>query len=64
MEDHKIEARWIKVDEMRKHLGISRTKAYEIVASGCLEAVKIGRCLRINSQSLDLWLESQRYPRA
>ncbi len=55
---------WIKVEEMRKHLAISKTKAYEIATSGCLETVKIGRCLRINAQSLERWLESQRYPRA
>ncbi len=44
---------WITVDEMREHLAISKTKAYEIATSGCLETVKIGRCLRINARSLD-----------
>ena len=64
MEAHKTEARWITVDEMRNKLSISRTKSYEIATSGCVETVKIGRCLRINAGSLDRWLESQRYPRA
>jgi excisionase family DNA binding protein len=55
---------WITVDEMRRYLSISRTKAYEIATSGCVETVKIGRCLRINARSLNHWLESQRYPKA
>ncbi len=55
---------WITVEEMRRHLSISKTKAYEIATSGCVETVKIGRCLRINARSLDRWLESQRYPKA
>ncbi len=59
----KIEKRWITVNELRNTLSISRTKAYEIATSGCVETVKIGRCLRINAQSLDRWLEAQRYPR-
>ncbi len=63
MNIQKAEARWITIEEMRSALSISRTKAYEIAASGCLQTVKIGRCLRINSESLDRWLETQRYPR-
>ncbi len=64
MRSPKIEKRWITVNELRNTLSISRTKAYEIATSGCVETVKIGRCLRINVQSLDRWLESQRYPSA
>ncbi len=63
MEGNNVENRYITVDEMRKHLSISRTMAYQIATSGCLDTVKIGRCLRINAQSLDRWLESQRFPR-
>ncbi len=63
MQALKIENKWITVNELRNTLSISRTKAYEIATSGCIETVKIGRCLRINAQSLDRWLESQRYPR-
>ncbi len=58
------EVRWITVNTMRNTLSISKTKAYEIAASGCVETVKIGRCLRINAHSLDRWLASQRYPKA
>lgn len=53
---------WITVEEMRRHLSISKTKSYEIATSGCVETVKIGRCLRINAESLSRWLESQKYP--
>lgn len=62
MQTEAEKVRWITVDEMRRMLSISRTKAYEIAASGCVETVKIGRSLRINAESLSRWLESQRYP--
>ena len=41
--------------------GIGRTKAYELVVTGELPAVKIGRCIRINRRELDAWLHRQRY---
>jgi excisionase family DNA binding protein len=36
-------------------------KAYELVATGELPAVRIGRCIRINRRELDEWLHRQRY---
>ena len=52
---------WISVVQMQKILGISRTKAYQLVATGEVPAVKIGRVLRVNRGQLDAWLERQRY---
>ena len=50
--------KWITVEEMRKRLSISRAKAYEIATSDSIETIKIGRCLRINEESLTSWLDS------
>ena len=55
-----LQQEWISVAQMQKILGISRTKAYELIASGEVPAVKIGRVLRVNRRQLDAWLERQR----
>ena len=36
-----------KVEEAAGHLGISRSKAYELVAAGKLPVIKLGGALRI-----------------
>ena len=47
--------------DVQQLLGIGRTKAYELVVTGELPAVRIGRCIRINRRELDEWLHRQRY---
>jgi excisionase family DNA binding protein len=37
----------VTVDEAAKSLSIGRTKAYELVASGIIPTVRIGRCVRV-----------------
>lgn len=56
-----LKQEWISVAQMQKLLGIGRTKAYELIASGEIPAVKIGRVLRVNRCQLETWLERQRY---
>ncbi len=58
------EPAWVTVEQMRKHLGLSKTKAYEIATNGSVHTVKIGRSLRISEESLARWLESARYTKA
>lgn len=52
---------WLKVPEVAEVLRIARGRAYELVASGELPAVRIGRSVRVNRRELERWLESQRY---
>jgi excisionase family DNA binding protein len=52
---------WLSLKDVRQLLGIGRTKAYELVVTGELPAVRIGRCIRINRRELDEWLQEQRY---
>ena len=47
--------------DVQQLLGIGRTKAYELVTTGELPAVRIGRCIRVNRRELDEWLQAQRY---
>ena len=52
---------WLSLKDVQQLLGIGRTKAYELVGTGELPAVRIGRCIRINRRELDEWLHRQRY---
>ncbi len=52
---------WLSLKDVQQLLGIGRTKAYELVATGELPAVRIGRCIRVNRRELDEWLRAQRY---
>ncbi len=52
---------WMKVSEVAAELKIPRTRAYELVASGELPAVRIGeRSIRINRRELKTFLLEQR----
>jgi len=53
---------WITLQEMQDLLGIGSTKAYELVSSGEVPSVRIGRAIRINRRQLDDWLDRQSYP--
>jgi excisionase family DNA binding protein len=37
--------------EMRRLLGLSKNKTFEILASGEVEAIKLGRAVRVNRDS-------------
>jgi excisionase family DNA binding protein len=52
---------FLKVPEVAKELRIARSRAYELVASGTIPAVKIGRSVRVSRRELERWLEEQRY---
>ena len=52
---------WLSLKDVQQLVGIGRTKAYELVTTGELPAVRIGRCIRVNRQELDEWLRAQRY---
>jgi excisionase family DNA binding protein len=52
---------WLSLKDVQQLLGIGRTKTYELVGTGELPAVRIGRCIRINRRELDEWLHRQRY---
>lgn len=55
------EPKLISLNELQEILGIGRTKAYDLVASGELPAVRIGRIIRVDVRDVANWLEQQRY---
>jgi excisionase family DNA binding protein len=55
------EKEWLSLKDVQRTLGIGKTKAYELVATGELPAVRIGRCIRVNRAELEGWLQAQRY---
>jgi excisionase family DNA binding protein len=52
---------WLSLKDVQQMLGIGRTKTYELITTSELPAVRIGRCIRVNSTELDEWLLAQRY---
>jgi excisionase family DNA binding protein len=55
------EAAWISYSEAQKYTGLGRTKLWEIVSAGDVEAAKIGRAVRISRRSLDDYMKRNRY---
>ncbi len=58
------EKEYLKVPEIAEVLQIGRTKAYELVGSGEIPSVRVGRGLRVSRKDLDRWLEGQRHTEA
>jgi excisionase family DNA binding protein len=55
---------YLKVPEVAEVLRIARSRAYELVGSGEIPSVRIGRSVRVSRRELDKWLEEQRHPSA
>lgn len=62
MDEHRHE--YLKVPEVAEMLQIARSRAYELVGSGKIPSVRIGRSVRVSRRELDRWLEEQRQPEA
>ena len=45
--------------EVTKILGIGRSLVYELIARKEIPSVRIGRCIRVPSESLQQWLKDQ-----
>ena len=61
MQQADSEREWLTIREIQKELAIGRTKAWQLVASGAVPAVKIGRSVRVNRRDLEEWLAHQGY---
>ena len=59
--DPNVRREWYTVSEVQEILGIGSTKAYELVQTGDLPAIRIGRALRIHRRDIDAWAERNRY---
>jgi excisionase family DNA binding protein len=52
---------WITYEHAKRLSGLGRTKLWEIVSTGEVEAAKIGRAVRINRGSLDRYMRRNAY---
>lgn len=55
------EEEYLKVSEVAGFLRIGRTRAYELVSSGEIPSVRIGRNIRVSRKELERWLEGRRH---
>ncbi len=55
---------YLKVPEVAEMLQIARSRAYELVGSGEIPSVRIGRSLRVSRKELERWLDERRQPEA
>jgi excisionase family DNA binding protein len=56
-----IEPEWLSVKDLMTLTGLGRTKCYELVVSGELEAIKVGRAVRVSRASYIEWIRRRRY---
>jgi len=54
-----VEPLLLRASEAAVVLGIGRTKVFEMLASGELPAIRIGRCLRVPKDRLERWIYEQ-----
>jgi len=55
-----VEPICVRVDDAARMIGVGRTKLYELISSGELETVKIGKATRITTASLHKLVERHR----
>ena len=48
-----VEPICVRVNDAARMIGIGRTKLYELISNGELEAVKIGKATRVTTASLN-----------
>jgi len=54
-----MEKKLLKLSEVTQILGIGRSTVYELVARRELPSMRIGRCIRVSSESLEKWVKER-----
>ncbi len=49
----------LRIPEVAETLGMGRTKIYEMIATGELPTIRIGRAVRISVTTLQKWVEER-----
>jgi excisionase family DNA binding protein len=52
----------MRAEEVGRALGLGRSKAYELMTSGQLPVVRVGRALRVPRSALEEWVRKQTQP--
>ncbi len=54
----------LRPNEAADAIGVSRSKAYELIAAGEIPSVKVGGCVRVPVAALQAWIARQLTERA
>lgn len=49
----------LRADEVARALGLGRSKTYQMMASGELPVVRVGRSIRVPADALQDWVRGQ-----
>jgi excisionase family DNA binding protein len=49
----------LRIPEVMSMLGVGRTKIYELIATGELPVVRVGRAVRISRVAIEKWVEER-----
>jgi excisionase family DNA binding protein len=49
----------LRVEEAARFLNLGRSKTYQLVASGELPVVRIGKSVRVPARALERWIEER-----
>ena len=55
-----VEPICVRINDAARMIGVGRTKLYELISSGELETVKIGKATRVTTASLHGLIDRQR----
>jgi excisionase family DNA binding protein len=58
------ESAWFSYTKAQKYAGLGRTKLWQIISTGEVEAAKVGRAVRISRRSLDEYMKRNSYVEA
>ena len=58
-QESRVDRRLIRVEEAAQALSLGRSKTWELISSGELPTVRIGRAVRVPVRALDEWLQDQ-----
>ncbi len=53
-----IDSQLLKAERVAQHLDISKSKAYQLMQTGTLPTIRIGRSLRVPAKALTRWIEA------
>ncbi len=51
----------LRIPEVMEILGLGRTKIYELIGSGELPVIRVGKAVRIPVTALEKWVEEQQH---
>ena len=57
-----VQPEWLTVRELMTLTGLGRTKCHEIIKQGEIEAIKVGRSVRLSRAGYEEWTRQHRYP--